>query len=71
LDLELFASTHPDEQAKWERAGGGRVNDRKGAKGLVGVWRDWGEREEFGPVLIELTVEEMERREQERAREAR
>jgi chromatin structure-remodeling complex subunit SFH1 len=47
------------------------VNNRKGAKGLIGIWRDWGEREEFGPVLLELTVEEMERREQERTREAR
>jgi len=47
------------------------VSDRKGARGLVGVWRDWWEREEFGPVLVELSVEEMERREVERTRESR
>ena len=71
LELELFASTHPEEQAKWERQTVPRVTNKRGAVGLVGVWRDWGEREEFGPVLVELTVEEMERRELERTREAR
>ncbi len=72
LDLELFSASHPDEQAKWERVGGGpRVNSRGGARGLVGVWRDWWEREEFGPVLVELSTEDMERRELERTREAR
>jgi len=72
LELGLFARTHPDEQAKWEKTPGGvKVTDRKGAKGLVGIWRDWWEREEFGPVMIELSVEEMERRELERTREAR
>lgn len=73
LELELFNSTHPDEQFKWERAlgAGPRVNSRNGAKGLVGAWRDWWEREEYGPVLVELSTEEMERRELERTREAR
>jgi chromatin structure-remodeling complex subunit SFH1 len=36
-----------------------------------GIWRDWWEREEFGPVLVELSMEEMEKREMERTREAR
>ena len=73
LELELFARTHPEEQAKWEKTPGGhlRVTSRQGAKALVGVWRDWWEREEFGPMLIELSTEEMERREVERTREAR
>lgn len=72
LELELFASTHPEEQAKWDRTyGATKVNSRYGARGLVGVWRDWWEREEFGPVLIELSTEDMERREVERTREAR
>jgi len=72
LELELFAHTHPTQQAKWEKTPGQpKVSDRKGAKGLVGVWRDWWEREEFGPVLVELSVEEMERREVERTRESR
>ncbi|WVQ85596.1 hypothetical protein IAT38_007762 [Cryptococcus sp. DSM 104549] len=73
LELELFARTHPEEQAKWDKAPGGqpRVNSRYGAKRLVGVWRDWWEREEFGPVMVELTMDEMERREVERTREAR
>lgn len=73
LELELFAATHPEAQAKWEKAPGGapRVNRREGARALVGVWRDWWEREEYGPVLVELTMEEMERREMERTREAR
>jgi chromatin structure-remodeling complex subunit SFH1 len=72
LELELFARTHPYQQAKWEKTPGQpKVSDRKGAKGLIGVWRDWWEREEFGPVLVELSVEEMERREVERTRESR
>jgi hypothetical protein len=72
LELELFAATHPEAQAKWEKAPGGapRVNRREGARALVGVWRDWWEREEYGPVLVE-SMEEMERREMERTREAR
>ena len=73
LELELFSDTHPLEQAKWERGGTGgmRVNSRHGAKQLIGVWRDWWEREEFAPVLVELTMEEMERRDMERNRESR
>lgn len=73
LELELFSLSHPEEQAKWEKTPGGlpRTNNRYGAKPLVGVWREWGEKEEFGPVLVELTMEEMERRELERTREAR
>ncbi|WVF70662.1 hypothetical protein IAT40_005455 [Kwoniella sp. CBS 6097] len=72
LELELFAATHPEEQAKWERSNVlPKTNSRKGPKGLVGVWRDWYDREEFGPVLLELTFEEIASREQERVREAR
>ncbi|WVN85562.1 uncharacterized protein L203_100710 [Cryptococcus depauperatus CBS 7841] len=71
LDLELFSFTHPVEQAKWEKGAPPRTNTKFGARGLQGVWRDWWEREEYGPVLIELTMEEMERREVERTREAR
>lgn len=74
LDLQLFAASHPDEQGKWEKTtvgGGIRVNRREGAKPLVGVWREWAEREEFAPVLVELSMDEMERREVERTREAR
>ena len=73
LELELFSRTHPEEQAKYEKTPGGgpRVTSRQGAKGLVGVWRDWWDREEFSPVLMELSMEEMERREVERTREAR
>lgn len=47
------------------------MNQKGGAKALVGVWRDWWEREEFGPVLVELTMEEMEKRDMERTREVR
>ncbi|OCF45232.1 hypothetical protein I317_00754 [Kwoniella heveanensis CBS 569] len=72
LELELFATTHPEEQAKWERSNVlPKTNSRKGNKGLVGVWRDWYDREEFGPVLMELSFEEIASREQERVREAR
>jgi chromatin structure-remodeling complex subunit SFH1 len=89
LELDLFALTHPLQQARFEKGvvpktvgdrrrvrdrggGGGRgAAAGRGPEGLKGVWRDWGEREEFGPVLLELGTEEMERREQERAREAR
>jgi chromatin structure-remodeling complex subunit SFH1 len=73
LELELFTHSHPDEQAKWEKSHGGppRTTNRTGAKGLRGIWRDWWEREEFGPVLVELSMEEMEKREMERTREAR
>ncbi|KAK8865672.1 hypothetical protein IAR55_000817 [Kwoniella newhampshirensis] len=71
LEMELFAATHPEEQAKWERGALPRVNMKRGPKGLVGVWRDWWEKEEFGPILVELTMEEMEKREYERTREAR
>ncbi|ORX34100.1 hypothetical protein BD324DRAFT_636616 [Kockovaella imperatae] len=73
LELDLFSETHPLEQAKWERggAGGMKVNSRYGASQLVGVWRDWWEREEYSPVLVELTMEEMERRDLERNRESR
>lgn len=73
LELELFAKTHPDEQAKWEKLHGGvpRTTNRAGARGLKGIWRDWWEREEFGPMLVELSMDEMEKREMERTREAR
>lgn len=74
LDLDLFAATHPVEQAKWEKGTAQprvNVNQKGGAKALVGVWRDWWEREEFGPVLVELTMEEMEKRDMERTREVR
>lgn len=77
LDWQLFKQTHPTEQAKWEHPhGSGRPkisakNAKTGAEGLKGVWRDWWEREEFGPVLIEIGYEEMERREAERLRDAR
>ncbi|TYJ55741.1 hypothetical protein B9479_003517 [Cryptococcus floricola] len=74
LDLELFAHTHPSEQAKWEPvkgAQGTRVNWRSGAKRLVGVWRDWWEREEYGPVLVEMTTEEMVKRDEARMKDAR
>jgi chromatin structure-remodeling complex subunit SFH1 len=47
------------------------VTVKSGAKGLKGIWRDWWEREEYGPVLVELSMEEMEKREMERTREAR
>lgn len=73
LELDLFTQSHPMEQAKWEKTAGQqpRTTNRYGARRLAGVWRDWWEREEFSPVLIELSTEEMERREQERGREAR
>ncbi|KLT45638.1 SNF5-domain-containing protein [Cutaneotrichosporon oleaginosum] len=72
LELELFARTHPLEQAKWEKsANHPKTNFRHGARGLVGVWRDWWERDEFSPILIELTAEDMAQRESERSRDAR
>lgn len=73
LDLQLFRDSHPNEQAKHEKAPGAgpKTTSRTGAQPLLGVWRDWWEREDFGPVLIELSMEEMERREMERTREAR
>lgn len=72
LELDLFSKSHPVQQARYDGGGGvPKVNDRFGARGLIGVWRDWWEREEYGPVLVELSLEEMERREVERTREAR
>lgn len=73
LELDLFAQTHPSEQAKWEKTIGQqpRTTNKYGARRLVGVWRDWWERDEFSPILVELSTEEIERREQERGREAR
>lgn len=72
LEMDLFAQTHPGEQAKWERTGGQpKTNSRTGAKGLVGVWRDWWERDEFSPLLFEISHDDMVKREQERSREAR
>lgn len=80
LDWQLFKSTHPSEQAKWEHPHGaarpkiatkGGGSARYGSEGLKGVWREYWEREEYGPVFVELGWEEMERREMERVREAR
>lgn len=72
LELDLFAATHPGEQAKWERTSGApKTNSRTGAKGLVGVWRDWWEREDFAPNLVQLSHEDMQKREEGRSREAR
>lgn len=74
LELDLFARTHPHEQAKWDKGGPGnqpRTTNRLGARGLVGVWRDWWERDEFSPLLVELTADDMDKRETERSREAR
>ena len=77
LDWQLFKRTHPTEQAKCEHPHGAsrpRVsakNAKSGAEGLKGVWRDWWEREEFGPILVELDYAELERREADRVREAR
>lgn len=54
--------------------GGGEDENAKrkrGARRMEGVWRDWWEREEFGPVLIEMDIYEMEKREQEKARTSR
>ncbi|OCF75214.1 hypothetical protein I204_04067 [Kwoniella mangroviensis CBS 8886] len=82
LELELFNQTHPEEQIKFDKSGihprtnvssssrrGGHAG--QGAKGLVGVWRDWFEREEYQPVLFELSFDEIIQREQERLRESR
>ncbi|EIW72832.1 hypothetical protein TREMEDRAFT_26575 [Tremella mesenterica DSM 1558] len=72
LDLELFSVSHPDIQTGWERTLPlPRVNNRRGAQPLQGVWRDWWEREDFGPHLVELSFEDLEKREQERVRETR
>jgi chromatin structure-remodeling complex subunit SFH1 len=77
LDWQLFKRTHPTEQAKWEHPHGSArpkisaKNAKTGAEGLKGVWRDWWEREEFGPILVEIGYEEMEKREAERVRDAR
>lgn len=79
LDWRLFRKTHPSEQAKWEHPTGAarpkvfvkNGSAKDGAEGLRGVWRDWWEREEYGPVLVELGYDELERREAERFREAR
>ena len=40
-------------------------------KRLKGVWRDYWERDEFGPVMIPLTAEMMQASEEGRSREAR
>ncbi|WRT65911.1 uncharacterized protein IL334_002862 [Kwoniella shivajii] len=73
LELDLFSSTHPEEQAKFDRTGvPPRTNSKRGGtKGLIGVWRDWWEREEFSPILVELSFDEIISREQERMREGR
>ncbi|KAL7424227.1 Chromatin structure remodeling complex protein sfh1 [Cryptotrichosporon argae] len=71
LDLDLFAATHPLEQAKYDKGAPPKTTSRSGARRLTAVWRDWWEREEFGPVLIEVGIDELERREMERTREAR
>ncbi|WVR05628.1 hypothetical protein IAU60_002650 [Kwoniella sp. DSM 27419] len=71
LELDLFATTHPEQQAKFERTGMPKTNSKRGPKGLKGVWRDWVERQEFGPTLVELSFEEISARDQEAMREAR
>lgn len=49
-----------------------QYESRKDApKQLKGVWRDYWEREEFGPVMVPLTAELMQQSEAERSREAR
>ncbi|WWC68418.1 uncharacterized protein I206_102345 [Kwoniella pini CBS 10737] len=80
LELDIFGKTHPEEQIKFEKTGNHpRTNlatTRRGystgkTKGLNGVWRDWFERDEYSPALIELTFDEIIQREQERLRESR
>ncbi|WWC60528.1 uncharacterized protein I303_103102 [Kwoniella dejecticola CBS 10117] len=80
LELDMFKGTHPEEQVKFEKTGNHpRTNlatTRRGystgkTKGLNGVWRDWFDRDEYAPVLVELTFEEIIQREQERLRESR
>jgi hypothetical protein len=45
---------------------------RGGPKALTGgVWRTWEEGEDFGPVLVEMSAEDVERREGEKEREGR
>lgn len=44
---------------------------RAGPRKLAGVWRGWEEQEDFGPTLVELTAEDIERREVERERASR
>ncbi|WWC88107.1 uncharacterized protein L201_003011 [Kwoniella dendrophila CBS 6074] len=87
LELDLFNLTHPEEQIKFEKLNiqpktnlsnhsHRRSNhyftsvNGKG-KGLNGIWRDWFERDEYQPVLIELSTDEIIQREQERLRESR
>ena len=49
-----------------------QYDDRKDApQKLRGIWRDYSEREEFGPVLLPLTAEAMQQSEAERSRDAR
>ncbi len=38
---------------------------------MRGVWREWNEREDFGPSLVVMSMDEIERKEQERIRAAR
>ena len=44
---------------------------RAGPRKLAGVWRGWEEQEDFGPTLVELSAEDIERREVERERASR
>jgi hypothetical protein len=49
-----------------------QMEDRKDAPmKLREVWRDWGEKEEFGPVMVPLRMDELIQKEQERDRAAR
>lgn len=41
---------------------------RRGAKMLEGVWRDWNEAQNFGPKVERLTLDELDKVEQERER---
>lgn len=46
-------------------------NRREGPRKMRGVWREWNEREDFGPSLVVMSMDEIERKEQERIRAAR
>jgi chromatin structure-remodeling complex subunit SFH1 len=69
---ELLKHKKDAYEAKLYGPGALQMEDRKNAPmKLKEVWRDWDEKEEFGPAMIPLRMDELIQKEQERDRAAR
>lgn len=69
---ELLKHKKDAYEAKLYGPGALQIEDRKNAPmKLKEVWREWNEKEEFGPVMVPLRMDELIQKEQERDRAAR